>query len=88
MGPYGRKKIFQTASPLKVHMRFTPKTIMPTLRKGLYQSCPRNCEMSTFGFFFSFFFLFVNMGPYGVKVSKDILYVYLWEGSVPELLKE
>ncbi len=75
-----------------------PKT-MHTSRKGLYQSCSKNCEISNFGFL-SFFFVFVNMGPYGGKSFKrDLLWnntpdllskidVYSWGGSLTTFLKE
>ncbi len=64
---------FQTTSHLKVHIGFTPKKSMHTPRKGLYQICSKNCEISNFGFLpFFFFFVFVNMGPNGGKSCKRI----------------
>ena len=47
-------KTFQTASPLKVYNKLTPK-IMYADREGLYQSSSMNCEISNFGFFAIFF---------------------------------
>ncbi len=56
---------------------------MHTSRKGLYQSCSKNCEISIFGFLpFFFFFVFVNMGPYGGNSFKRHL---LWNNT-PDLL--
>ena len=67
--PYGRKK-------LKRHLRrkytsHSLQKIMHTSRKGLYQSCSRNCEFQSG--FLPFFFFFINMGPYGAKNFKRYL---------------
>ena len=54
---YGRKKLQPTC--VKVHNRFAPKhSCIITPRKGLYQSCIKNCEISNFGFGANFFVLF------------------------------
>ncbi len=53
----------QTTSPLKVHIRFTPRKY-DTPRKGLYQSCSKHCEIFKLGFlsFFSFSLAWDYMG--------------------------
>ncbi len=54
---YGRNKLQPTC--VKVHNRFAPKhSCIITPRKGLYQSCIKNCEISNFGFGANFFVLF------------------------------
>ena len=78
IGPYGRKK-FQTTSPLKARIRFTPQKNRHTPGEGLFQSCSKNCEIWNFGFLLT---LFANMGPYGSKSFKGHL---LWNYA-PDLL--
>ena len=96
MGPYGRKKSNDISSESKHHIH--SQKIMRTSRKGLYQSCSKHCEISNFGFFCQFFFVFVNMGPYRGKSFKRHLlnntpdlcpkiHVYSWGGSLTKLLK-
>ncbi len=44
--------------------------IMPSPRKNLYQRCSEKREILILGFY-TFYFVFVNMGPYGSKNSKQ-----------------
>ena len=67
-----REKKPQTTSLLKLRNTDSlqkKKKNMHTCREGLYQSCKKICEISNFGFLpiFFFFFVFVDIGPYGRK---------------------
>ena len=58
-------------SPMKLHNRFTQKKCMHTSREGLYRSCIKIGNISIFGFWPIFFFVF--MGPYGSKETTSCL---------------
>ena len=49
--------------------QISSQKFMDTPREGLYQSCLKNYAISNFEFLpFFFFFVLVNMGPYGSKI--------------------
>ncbi len=57
MGPYGRTKTLNDISSESAQQICSQK-FMHTPRKGLYQNCIKNCEISNFGFLaISLFFL-------------------------------
>ncbi len=58
------EKKLQTTSCLKVHNRFAPK-FSHTPRKGIYQSCIKNCSISICGKKKLFFLWVFNMGVNG-----------------------
>ena len=54
----GELEKLERTSPLKVHKRLASQKFMHTARKGFYQSCIKDCEISNFGFFANFLGLF------------------------------
>ncbi len=73
--------------------------IMHTSRKGLYQSCSQNCEISNFGFFPIYFSFSLTWDHMGGNFKRNLLWnntpdflpkihLYLWGGSLRKLLKE
>ena len=56
MGSYGKKTSNDILSESAQQICF--QQFMHTPRKGLYQSCKKNCEISNFGFFAIFLFFF------------------------------
>ncbi len=75
MGPYERKNFKRHF--LWNYTSIHSQKIMHTSRKGLYQSCLKNCEISNFGFLLFYFFIFIFFFSFpwtwdhmGVKVAN------------------
>ena len=51
----------------------SPQKITRTHGEGMYQSCPKNCEILNFGIL-TMFFVVVKLGPYVSKSFKRHLF--------------
>ena len=68
MGPYGRKNSNDILS--ESAQQICSQTFMHTSRKGLYQSCIKNCEISVLDFFLQFFLFF--LGAFNMVVNGEL----------------